>query len=430
MDTKKAQRAAWSRARGLRCLALAVLPALLTACGTLTGLPGHGGGKRFATEQRLVSASIRHALKSIDVSPLRGKKVAVVFDIVSDEGGGNIVGGRMNLAGVLSAGVVNNPATTSSSAFQVFNLTDSASNFSNTAASTSSTADTTATTNATSNYTGSSSSAGTTSTTGTSTLAGTSNSSSSGTSGSNTTTDATTESFSQSGTTSGTGSSSVSTDVSSNTTSSGNTSGNTNTATSSTGSQSGGSTTNRQVVSNQPSKTVSRTEGRKEEAGISAAYKGLGDYQNFSVPKSDASLLMGLVRNYLLLNHALPTTPTDKQADILLYVSVDIFGLIRSRFDALIYNQENVKAETALEMTAYDRKGRIIMRPRVASSEASYKERYVLWAGPFATTEQVQRGPGLLVDFTDVGETSGIGHEPPTQRLGPSPDVTMDSNED
>ena len=56
----------------------------LTACGTLTGIPGHGGGKRFATEQRLVSASIRHALKEIDVSPIRGKKAAVVFDLIKD----------------------------------------------------------------------------------------------------------------------------------------------------------------------------------------------------------------------------------------------------------------------------------------------------------------------------------------------------------
>jgi len=47
---------------------------LLCSCGTLTGIPSHGGGKRFATEQRLVSASVRAALKDMDVSKLRGKK--------------------------------------------------------------------------------------------------------------------------------------------------------------------------------------------------------------------------------------------------------------------------------------------------------------------------------------------------------------------
>ncbi|MEQ1536986.1 MAG: hypothetical protein ABL923_14015 [Burkholderiaceae bacterium] len=30
----------------------------LTGCSTLTGIPSHGGGKRYAEEQRLVSASI------------------------------------------------------------------------------------------------------------------------------------------------------------------------------------------------------------------------------------------------------------------------------------------------------------------------------------------------------------------------------------
>ena len=30
---------------------------LLSACGTLTGIPSHGGGKRFAVEQELVAAS-------------------------------------------------------------------------------------------------------------------------------------------------------------------------------------------------------------------------------------------------------------------------------------------------------------------------------------------------------------------------------------
>lgn len=58
----------------------------LTACGTLTGIPSHGGGKRFATEQRLVSASIRSSLKDLDISSLKGMRAALVFDLVADEG--------------------------------------------------------------------------------------------------------------------------------------------------------------------------------------------------------------------------------------------------------------------------------------------------------------------------------------------------------
>ncbi len=36
---------------------------ILSACGTLTGIPSHGGGKRFAVEQELVAASARAAVK-------------------------------------------------------------------------------------------------------------------------------------------------------------------------------------------------------------------------------------------------------------------------------------------------------------------------------------------------------------------------------
>ena len=58
------------------CLTLTV-----AGCGTLTGIPSHGGGKRFATEQKLVSASIRNTLRAIDVSALRGHKAALIFDL-------------------------------------------------------------------------------------------------------------------------------------------------------------------------------------------------------------------------------------------------------------------------------------------------------------------------------------------------------------
>ncbi|EMT0981806.1 adhesin, partial [Neisseria gonorrhoeae] len=40
---------------------------ILSACGTLTGIPSHGGGKRFAVEQELVAASARAAVKDMDL---------------------------------------------------------------------------------------------------------------------------------------------------------------------------------------------------------------------------------------------------------------------------------------------------------------------------------------------------------------------------
>ncbi|MCL6045799.1 hypothetical protein M5Z51_09035, partial [Neisseria meningitidis] len=42
-----------------------IIPLVLTACGTLTGIPAHGGGKRFAVEQELVAASSRAAVKEM-----------------------------------------------------------------------------------------------------------------------------------------------------------------------------------------------------------------------------------------------------------------------------------------------------------------------------------------------------------------------------
>lgn len=50
---------------------------LLTGCGTLTGIPSHGGGKRFAVEQELVAASSRAAVKEMNLSALKGRKVAL-----------------------------------------------------------------------------------------------------------------------------------------------------------------------------------------------------------------------------------------------------------------------------------------------------------------------------------------------------------------
>ncbi len=91
------------------CTSLLVL---LCSCGTLTGIPSHGGGKRFATEQRLISASIRATLKDMDVTKLRGKRTAIIFDLVSDEGGGNLTGGRLNLGAIYSAGSMVGPTTT------------------------------------------------------------------------------------------------------------------------------------------------------------------------------------------------------------------------------------------------------------------------------------------------------------------------------
>lgn len=135
-------------------------------------------------------------------------------------------------------------------------------------------------------------------------------------------------------------------------------------------------------------------------------YRGLGDYQNFNVPVSDVGLFNGLLDMYLKLNNVYIVDPRDPTADAVLYVSVDVFGLNRSRFDTYVYNRERVIAETAVEMMAFDKKtGRMIMTPRNANYEAKYDENFVLWAGPFISNKSVREGEGLLVDFSGVDGT-------------------------
>ncbi|MEO0358400.1 MAG: hypothetical protein AAF386_08930, partial [Pseudomonadota bacterium] len=117
----------------------------------------------------------------------------------------------------------------------------------------------------------------------------------------------------------------------------------------------------------QTTQTQTQERGQYGDAAATLEYRGLGDYQVLSVPKSDASLLMSLTRNYFILNGATVTTPTDPTADAIVYITVDVFGLNRQRTDLVLYNDESVKAETSIEMFATDRRGRIIMHPTVGN---------------------------------------------------------------
>lgn len=410
-----------------RCRGLCLLGAAFVAgCGTLTGLPSHGGGKRFATEQRLVSASVRASLKELDLSPLRGKRAALVFDLVADEGAGTLQGGRWTPGLVLSAGNIANPITNTYNAFQVYGLQEVGSNYSNgssggssstvgtTLQNGTSTTDTTSssTTETASSSTSTGSSSGTTVTSNTGSSSGSSTSTTGGIS-TNTHFNQT-ENSSSTSTTTGSSSNSTNSNTTSttnghsNSTTQSSSTSNSNTATNSSGTHqtTGGQNNSRETLTPSPSSSVSHTRGNRRENSAALQYRGLGEYQNFSVPKSDASLLMGLTRNYFMLNGVIPTTPNDPTADLLVYITVDIFGTVRSRFDAFAYNNETVKAETSFEVMAFDREGRNVMRPQVANHEAQYREHYLFWVGPVTTREKVQASEGLLVDFKDVSAVS------------------------
>ena len=101
--------------------------ALLQGCGTFTPIPSHGGGKRFAIEQQLISAVAKRAISDLPIEDLRGLKGYVNIAVIFDEGGGYINGGRLSASEVVgltaNAGrsfiggdVVNNAVTRNKSA--------------------------------------------------------------------------------------------------------------------------------------------------------------------------------------------------------------------------------------------------------------------------------------------------------------------------
>ena len=400
---------AWARLSRLGLLLASLM--FLTACGTLTGIPSHGGGKRFATEQRLVSASIRSSLKDLDVSSLKGMRAALVFDLVADEGGGNLSGGRWSPGLLFSVGSALSPVTSTVNAFQVYNLAEGGTNYSNTHSGGSST------TTGTTLQTGTSSTVSSSQTNETSSGSTSGTNTSEGTSTSTTGSTTTTTEYSQTdnNSSSSTGASSSSTNGSSTTQSTSRTDASSNTINNGNSNTTGGQSYRREAISPAAVSSVTSSEGTRRDNTASLQYRGLGDYHNFPVPKSDASLLMGLVRNYFLLSGVIPTTPNDPSADVLVYVTVDIFGIVRSRFDAMVYNNETVKAETSFEIMAFDREGKLVLRPQQANKEAQYREHYLMWIGPVETKETVRDGQGLLVNFKDVGLKSPVATDTPKE---------------
>lgn len=106
-----------------KLLTLLTIGVLLSACGTLTGIPSHGGGKRFAVEQELVAASSRAAIKEMDLSALQGRKVALYISTMGDQGSGTMSGGRYSVDALIRGEYLNNPTTTTDYAYPQYTTT-------------------------------------------------------------------------------------------------------------------------------------------------------------------------------------------------------------------------------------------------------------------------------------------------------------------
>lgn len=260
----------------------------LSACGTLTGIPGHGGGKRFAVEQELVAATVRASAKDLDVSALKGKRVAVYIVGMGDNGVGNLIGGRYSVSALLRGEQVSTPTTN----YPVV------------------------------------------------------------------------------------------------------------TTTTTTGSV----TAIAENALNGPANTEG--DGYRLEGGI--GYNGLGAYRTEEIfnPR-DAQFMSAVLQESLALRGVQVVDPSSADYDV--YITVDVFGTIRSRHDWHLANQESLIAKTALEMTAIDRRtGQVIVSPQTTSFEAEYNEQYILWAGPVQKMKELRRSEPLLADFKDMNSPSEV----------------------
>jgi hypothetical protein len=273
---------------------------MLSGCGTLTGLPSHGGGKRFAIEQQLIAQSARATVKNLDVTALKGKKVVLRVSAIGDQGAGNLTGGRYSIEALVRGMYVNTPTTSTDNELPL--------------------RPTTATT----------------------------------TSGDLT------------------------------------------------------STTVAESIVNEPTHSESSAQGIDSQAGGGVRVQGMGDYTNSTLITNpgDLTYLLNVIQTYFYLKGIDIVTPD--LADTAVFVTVDIFGTIRSRDDVVILNNESLVAQTSLEMMAVDiATGQVVIRPQSYSYESRYKEEFVLWSGPVKRTFSVQPAEPMLVTFADVDGQSG-----------------------
>lgn len=272
---------------------------LLTGCGASTGIPGHGGGKRFAIEQELVAAATRAAVKKIDLGAIRGRKVNLFVNAIGDTGAGNLVGGRFSIVSQLRGDYIQTVPVTETSVYPRY-----------------------ATTSSTSSATG-------------------------GTSATQTT----------------------------------------------------------ETLLASPVSTQTRQEGGATTVQAGVEYKGMGAYHNSEeITSDDLQYLSALMQTYLFLKGVSIVPPSEAEVDV--YITVDVFGTVYTRIDWLLANNEILRAKTVLEVLAVDHwTGDLLMPPQSASAESEYNEQYVLWAGPVSIRKSLRDAESLLSDFTDLQET-------------------------
>ena len=279
---------------------LALAAALLTACGTLTGIPSHGGGKRFAVEQELVAAASRAAVKEMDLSALQGRKVALYVSTMGDQGSGTMSGGRYSVDALIRGEYLNNPASSTDYTYPQY----------------------------------------------------------------------------------------------------------TTTAQTTSGSLTGNTVST--ALLNAPATAKTKNSGAANKRSIGLNINGMGDYRNETLITNprDVSFLTNLVQTVFYLRGIEVVPPEYADTDV--FVTVDVFGTIRSRTELHVYNAETLKAQTKLEYFAVDRSSRkLLITPKSSAFETQYQEKYALWTGPYQVKKSIRASDGLMVDFSDITPYGG-----------------------
>ena len=93
--------------------------------------------------------------------------------------------------------------------------------------------------------------------------------------------------------------------------------------------------------------------------------------------------------------------PSEAEVDV--YITVDVFGTVYTRVDWFLANNEILKAKASMEVFAVDTvSGEVLMPPQSAGAESEYNEQYILWAGPIKIRKSVNKAEPLLADFSDA----------------------------
>ena len=81
----------------------------ISSCGTITGLPSHGGSRRATANPNKYSKYARKAVKSMNLEALEGRKVALYISVIGDQGSGNFTGGRYSITNLIRGEYQNLP---------------------------------------------------------------------------------------------------------------------------------------------------------------------------------------------------------------------------------------------------------------------------------------------------------------------------------